>query len=63
MFTCFVKGLELCKYNEVYGMINAAVTALRYSKETGFEYIFENDVSHLPEELVTNGWKAALNMR
>lgn len=63
MFTCFVKGLDLSKYSEVYGMINTAVTALKYSKENGFEYIIENDVSHLPEDLVTNGWKAAMNLR
>lgn len=59
MFTCYMKGFELNKYNDVYGMINTAVTVVKYSKENGFEYELENDVSHLPEELVTNGWKAA----
>ena len=63
MFTCYMKGFELNKYNDVYGMINTAVTVVKYSKENGFEYELENDVSHLPEELVTNGWKAAIKPR
>lgn len=57
MFTCYMKGLGIDKYYDVYGMTNTAVTVVKYSKEKGFEYELENDVSHLPEDLVTNGWK------
>ena len=59
MFCCYMKGLGLDKYYDIYGMKNTAVVEVNYSKENGFEFITENDVSHLESypDLITSGWK------
>ncbi len=57
LLVCRLKGYGIDMYNNIEGILNTGVTLLEAENEGNIKFLFENDLSHLPEELKTSGWK------